>query len=111
MVLKIRNFCFSSGNSGIGSSGLVQQLYQYSILIVLGCIQISLLSILICSFHLFSHGVVALSLASHLCSRKDEKVPSLLAVYVKGAKHYKKPSLYVSFARVMIFYDYKERWK
>lgn len=38
--------------------------------------------------------MVALSLVSHLYSRKDKKAPSLLAVYVKGAKHYKKPSTY-----------------
>lgn len=35
-----------------------------------------------------------LCLVSHLYSRKDKKAPFLLAVYIKGAKHYKKPSTY-----------------
>ena len=60
------------------NSGLGQQLSN--ILNILGCTQISPSSMLVYSFHLFSHDLVALSLTSNLHSREDKKVPPLLVV-------------------------------
>lgn len=63
----MRNFCFSSDNSAIRSSGLVQQLHN--ILTVLDCIEISLLSVLVCSF-IFLVKIRLLCLLPHIYTPK-----------------------------------------